>query len=178
MLNSISSGCTRDVSEKGYTAASRRTGTEALARPRRRCGGPLPRTAARTIGLGTYSSVVRWLPPPTFSTHLLPSERGPFSVWVGCVRGVCASREASSLSRVFHSRLRLPRCVSTGPVVVRLAEMAIERERVSQPMFHSSSITLRARSNEAEREVAPPPLPPSWTSTARISTQLRPAQRS
>jgi len=137
VLNSISSGCTRDVSEKGYTAASRRTSTEALARPRRRCGGPLP----RTIGLGTYSSVVRWLPPPTFSTHLLPSERGPFSVGGMCARGVCAS------------------CVS-------------------QPKFHSSrrekSVALK-RSKETQLL---PPLPPSWTSTARISTQLRPAQRS
>ena len=38
------------------------------------------------------------------------------------------------------NRLRPPRCVSTGPVVVRLAAMAIERERLKTlfPVSHSA----------------------------------------
>ena len=58
-------GCTRGVREKGYTAASRRNGTEALARSRCRSG----RCREQRPVLSDYLfSGARWLPRP----HLLP----------------------------------------------------------------------------------------------------------
>ena len=50
---------------------------------------------------------------------------------------------------IMKNRLRLPRCVSTGPVVVRLAEMANEREREREIMKNEVDEAMHRASADA-----------------------------
>ena len=60
-------------------------------------------------------------------------------------RGTLRRQRRLPLNPRPNTSLRLPRCVSTGPVVVRLAGMANERERerpnTSVPTWSSSALT-------------------------------------